>query len=166
MNPSIPTFCKRLSMSLLLCSAVLATPVFAHSDEYLDTVPGKHGGQLRMAGPWHFELVLDKQADGSKAMPVTLYLTDHGDQPIATQGAVSKVTIISQNKPVQVTLTAKAPNLLVGEAVYKAEPELKAVVQLTLNGESQNARFTPLKPVPAKAETHQHADAKGEHHHH
>ena len=166
MNRSIQTLCKQLSMSLVLVSAVAATSVFAHSDEYLETVGGKHGGQLRMAGPWHFELVLDKQADGSKAVPVPVYLTDHGDQPIATQGAESKVTIISQNKPVQVTLTAKAPNLLVGEAVYKAEPELKAVVQLTLNGESQNARFTPMAKTPAKAESHQHDATAGEHHHH
>jgi hypothetical protein len=166
MHRSIRTWCQRLSLSVLLASAIAATSVFAHSNEYLDTVAGKHGGQLRMAGPWHFELVLDKQADGSKAMPVTVYLTDHGDQPIATQGAVSKVTIISQNKPVQVTLTTKAPNLLVGEAVYKAEPALKAVVQLTLNGESQNARFTPMANKPAKAESHQHDAAAGEHHQH
>lgn len=134
----------------------------AHTDDYLDSVGGKHGGQLRMAGPWHFELVLDKTADGQKPAPVTVYLTDHGDNAIATTGASSKITIISNNKPVQVQLTEKAPNMLVGEAVYKAQPELKAVVQLTLKGESQNARFAPF----AKPATEQPKQDEGHHHHH
>lgn len=145
-----------------LVGMVLSAPVRAHTDDYLDTVGGKHGGQLRMAGPWHFELVLDKTADGQKSAPITVYLTDHGDNAIATSGAHSKITIISNNKPVQVQLTEKAPNMLVGEAVYKAQPELKAVVQLTLKGESQNARFTPFaKPV---AEQPKHDE--GHHHQH
>lgn len=165
MDRSIRTIYRSLGLSLVFGATMLVTPASAHTDEYLDSVPGKHGGQVRMAGPWHFELVLDKQADGSKPAAVTVYLMDHGNQPIATQGANSKITIISQNKPVQVELTAKAPNVLVGEAVYKAEPGLKAVVQLMLNGEAQNARFTPMAKDAASAES-QHDHASSEHHHH
>lgn len=164
----------KLSRWLFTSMAVLAlsSNVQAHTDEYLDTLTGDHGGQIRMAGPWHFELVLDKTADGSKAMPVTVYLTDHGNQAIATEGGVAKITIISQQKPVQVSLQAKAPNLLVGEAVYKAEPALKAVVQLELTEQSHNARFTPFAPKPAAKPAehehkheHEHKEA-AEHHHH
>lgn len=156
------TVYRTMIATATLVGMVLSAPVRAHTDDYLDTVGGKHGGQLRMAGPWHFELVLDKTADGQKPAPITVYLTDHGDNAIATSGASSKITIISNNKPVQVQLTEKAPNMLVGEAVYKAQPELKAVVQLTLKGESQNARFTPFaKPV---AEQPKHDE--GHHHQH
>lgn len=154
------TLMQRVMAVLAVASVLGSTVANAHSDDYLDTVPGKHGGQLRMAGPWHFELVLDAKADGKTAAPVTLYLTDHANNDIASTGATAKITIISNNKPVQVQLTAKAPNLLVGEALYKAQPELKAVVQLTLAAETQQARFTPFAKPAAKPH------AAGEAHHH
>jgi len=32
-------------------------PALAQTNEYLDTIDGEHGGQLRMSGAYHFELV-------------------------------------------------------------------------------------------------------------
>ncbi len=37
--------------------ALVAGGAKAHDDAYLDTVKAPHGGQLRMAGVHHFELV-------------------------------------------------------------------------------------------------------------
>jgi len=67
------------SMATVLLGAVLALaqPVGAHTDDYLDTIATPHGGQLRMAGPYHLELV-------AKDKELILYVTDHGDNPIRT----------------------------------------------------------------------------------
>ena len=30
---------------------------WSHTDEYFDTVDAPHGGQMRMAGPYHMEII-------------------------------------------------------------------------------------------------------------
>lgn len=39
-------------------AVLLATPAFAHDDATLDAMAAPHGGQLRMSGAYHLELVL------------------------------------------------------------------------------------------------------------
>lgn len=46
-------------------------------------VRAPHGGQLRMAGAYHIELVLARDARGGKPAPVKVYLSDHGGSKIA-----------------------------------------------------------------------------------
>ena len=47
------------SMATVLISATLAVslPAGAHTEEYFDSIDAPHGGQMRMAGPYHLELV-------------------------------------------------------------------------------------------------------------
>ena len=63
--------------ALCLVAAACIQPTYAHTDDYLDTVPGAHGGQLRMGGAYHFELVVSPTATADKASVVKVYLTDH-----------------------------------------------------------------------------------------
>ena len=55
--------------TLVVAAGLLSSAAFAHTDEYLDTVVGPNGGQLRMAGAYHFELVLVKDAKAARAAP-------------------------------------------------------------------------------------------------
>jgi len=69
---------------------VLATgamSVHAHDDAYLDTQQAPHGGQLRMAGAYHLELVVDKSTPQAADKPVVVYVTDHAGQKVSTEGA-------------------------------------------------------------------------------
>ena len=61
---------------LLLCIAIFMSASFvaAHTDEYLDTVEGAHGGQIRMSGAYHFELVVDV---GHHHTGIKVYLGNH-----------------------------------------------------------------------------------------
>ena len=59
-------------------AGLLATGgAYAHTDEYLDTQTAPHGGQLRMAGALHFELVISKDNPQPQNNPVVVYVTDH-----------------------------------------------------------------------------------------
>ncbi|HNC42384.1 MAG TPA: hypothetical protein PK522_11420, partial [Nitrosomonas sp.] len=60
---------------------------WAHSEEQLKSVETPHGRQLRMAGPFHLELV-------AKDNELTLYITDHGNKPIGSAGGQGKANII------------------------------------------------------------------------
>ncbi|WP_339941453.1 hypothetical protein, partial [Undibacterium luofuense] len=67
----------------------ISSSAWAHDDKYFDSVKSPHGGQTRMAGPYHFELVLKAGADDKQASAVQVYVTDHAGKPISTKGATA-----------------------------------------------------------------------------
>ncbi len=151
-------------MKELICGALLlfmvitlSGPVSAHTDEYLDTLEAPHGGQLRMAGPFHLELV-------TKEGELLIYVTDHMDKEISTKGGSGKANVISENgDKVSIDLKPFLGNLMKGKGDFKITPETIVSVFLALEGhETQGARFTPLAPKAAGG-----ADSKNvDHHHH
>lgn len=124
--------------SILGVGLGLALPcaVIAHDDATLDAMESPNGGQVRMAGPYHFELVLGENA-------VSVFLTDHGDAPVPSEGVRGNVILMSGGR----TTIAVAPvdsNRLAGEGAFEKQPDMKAVVSLTFpDGETWQARFTP-----------------------
>ena len=158
---------KTMATVLLGAALTLSLPAWAHTDEYLDTIAAPHGGQLRMAGPYHLELVARDKA-------LVLYVTDHGDNPIATDGGVGKATLqIGKAKAkTTVKLEAAGENVFKGSGEFTLKPQSVIVVFLKLPGqEAQSARFTPLKPKakPAAAQkpaSKPAADSHSGHHHH
>lgn len=158
------------SIATILLGAVLALslPAWAHTDDYLDTLAAPHGGQLRMAGPYHLELV-------AKDKELVLYVTDHGDNPIATEGGVSKATVQLGTAKARTTvkLEPAGDNVFKGGGEFTVKPQSVIVVFVKLpEQEAQSARFTPLKPkAKAKAATKKPgtsqpaADGHSGHHH-
>ncbi len=152
--------------ALCLTAAAMAQPAYAHSDEYLDTVPGAHGGQLRMGGAYHFELVVSPTATADKASVVKVYLTDHAGVVAKNSGMKAQLLLKTSGKPVLVKLTADGENVLQGNAAFTASPELQATLAVTFaDNTSAQMNFQPLKPKPA-AEPHQHDGAHDEEHVH
>jgi hypothetical protein len=129
----------------LLVAALLGVGgASAHDDAYLDTLPAPNGGQVRMAGAYHYELVLAKDGTDAKERPVVVYVTDHAGQAIPTAGASGTATILSGKAKVAATLTPDGDNRMKGAAEYAATPGMKAVVSIALVGkEPEQARFTP-----------------------
>ena len=148
-----------LTLAAWTTCALLAAPLaHAHDDAYLDTQTAPHGGQLRMAGPSHYELVLVKDSKAAQANPVVVYVTDHAGTKVPTAGASGSVTLLSGKTKASTPLKPDGDNKLVGEAVYASSPDLKAVVRIKLAGQDeQQARFTPFAPrASAAAEHHDH----------
>ena len=72
----------------VLSVMILALPLSAgaHTDEYFESVQAPHGGQLRMTGPYHMELL-------AKDGELTVYVTDHADNIIGVDGGLAKATV-------------------------------------------------------------------------
>lgn len=135
------------TLAVALLSATMATPALAHDDAYLDTVKAPHGGQLRMAGPIHMELVLSKEPLEAKDKPIAVYVTDHAGNKQSTTGATGTITILYGKTKVSAPLTPDGDNKLRAQAVYASTPDLKAIVSVTMSKqEAQQARFTPVRP--------------------
>ena len=132
------------SLATVLISATLAVslPVAAHTEQHFDTINTPHAGQMRMAGPYHLELV-------AKEKEIVLYVTDHGDNNVPTEGGVGKASIqVGKAKSkTSIKLEPAGDNVLKGTGDFSVTPETVIIVFLKLpEHEAQSARFTPLKP--------------------
>jgi len=173
------TTLSKLTKVTTLLAMVAAGAVQAHTDEYLDTIVGPNGGQLRMAGAYHFELVVVKNSSEAKTNPIKVFVMDHADTPVSSAGATATLMLVAGKQKAKVELSPEGNNALVGEAVYASVADMKVVVNVTMPGQSvQTAKFEPLKPTAAAAKEHdhhshdQHDDHEkhqhkaDEHHHH
>ena len=147
---------------MMLGATLLASNVMAHDDDTLDKMKTPNGGQARMAGMYHFELLMNKDSKGNKEEKFTVFVTDHAWTKFSTKGATGTATILSGKNKSTVALTVGEDNQLIGMAKYVAKPDLKVVLAISMNGKpAEQAKFTPFKVV--KAEEHKHDD--GAHHH-
>jgi hypothetical protein len=135
---------KRLTTALL--ALALATPAIAHDDATLDAMESPNGGQVRMAGPYHFELVL-----GTNELSV--YLSDHGNTPVPSAGVSGSVILLSGGRTT-LDLNPVGDNRLTGQGTFATTQDMKAVVLLTFpDGNAWQARFTPGDPRPGQSAT-------------
>jgi hypothetical protein len=136
---------------------LLGVPAWAHDDATLDAQAAPHGGQLRMAGPQHYELVVVRDSATARDNAIAVYVTDHAGTKIATAGATGSVTVLAGKRKATAELKPDGDNGLKGSAVYASTPDLKAVVSITLAGQpAQQARFTPLAKAAPAAAANQH----------
>ena len=149
---------KTLFLAAATSAFMLASQgVLAHSDEYLDTQKAANGGQLRMAGVYHFELVIAKDSKEAKENPVLVHVTDHAGAKIPTAGASGTATILSGKTKVTTTLLPDGDNRMKGTATYAANPNTKVVLSITLPGKpAEQARFTPLAAPMVEHMEHKH----------
>ena len=158
------------SRAITLLAAVLlaGTSMFAgaHDEAYFDSKESAHGGQTRMAGPYHLELV-------AKDNEIVLYVMDHADRALSTAGGGGKATVqVAKVKDkTSVKLEPAGDNMLKGTGGIGVSPETVVTVFVDLPGQEVTAaRFTPFKPI-AKTAGKENApvpptDSKDAHSHH
>ena len=138
----------------------------AHTEEYFDSRDSLHGGQVRMTGPYHLELVArDKE--------IVLYVADHADSKLSTDGGSGKATVQTgkDKTKTSIKLEQAGDNILKGTGDSSVTPETVITVFVALPGqEAYSARFTPLKPKAklgkkAKDINPQENSHDGHHHH-
>jgi hypothetical protein len=155
-----------VSIIAAVCAAtmIFIQPVWAHTDEQLDTMPSPHGGQVRAAGPYHLELV-------AKDGELVLHVTDHIGQEISTDGGEGKANI-QQGKTgskLTIKLEPSQHHLLKGSGEFQINPETVIVAFIKLpEKDAYAARFTPLKPKSAGKvkKVGEHHDHDHDDHHH
>ena len=145
------------SIAVLAGLTFAAGAALAHDDAYLDTQKAPNGGQLRMAGPYHYELVVVKGVNDVKENPVVVYVTDHAGQKVPTAGASGTATILAGKLKATATLQPDGDNRMKGVAKYVSSPDMKVVVSVTLAGkQTEQARFTPIVVAKDTHTDHKH----------
>lgn len=135
---------KTLKTTALALALICLPAAQAHDDATLDAMPSPHGGQVRMSGPYHFELVAGQNQ-------LTVYVTDHAMQPVVAEGVTGNAIVLSGEKAT-IPLKAAGGNVVKGEGAFQAGPEMKVVVSLTFPDANQwQARFTPWEKMQAAA---------------
>ena len=136
---------------------ILSPPVWSHTDEYFDSVNAPHGGQMRMAGPYHLEIVV-------KDKEVVLYVTDHAARKINIDGGISKAIFQTGKTKTSINLKPACDNILKGTGEFLVTPETVIVVFIKLpEQEAQAARFAPLKPAELSNENKQSLEQRDSH---
>jgi hypothetical protein len=138
---------KSLATVFITVTLAVSLPAAAHTEEYFDSIAAPNGGQMRMAGPYHLELV-------TKDKEILLYVADHSDKKIGTEGGVGKASIqLGKGKPKSsIKLEPAGDNMLKGTGDFTVTPETTIVTFIKLpDQEAQSARFTPLKPKAKSA---------------
>jgi hypothetical protein len=138
----------------------------AHDEAYFDSRESAHGGQTRMAGPYHLELV-------ARDREIVLYVMDHADQDLSIHGGRGKATVQAARgkDKTHIKLEPAGDNMFKGTGDFAVMPGTVVAVFLELPGqEATTARFTPLQArarTARKANTPKpQAGGKGEDHHH
>ena len=155
---------KSIIASVLTIPLIIIQPVWAHTDEQLDTMSSPHGGQVRAAGPYHLELAV-------KDRELVLYVTDHAGQEIKTDGGEGKANIQhgKAGSKITVKLEPSQNNMFTGRCDSQINPETVIVVFIKLpEQDAYAARFTPLKPksVGEEKKADDHHDHADQHMHH
>ena len=124
-----PVLARFIGAATLLAALLAPCAAVAHSNEYLATIKGAHGGMLRMAEMYHFELVLSRGG-------AHIWVTDHGDVPQATQGAGGSLRLLSNGGAFNVVLVPAGHNELVGkDARIQLLPGLRGILTVTMKNE-------------------------------
>lgn len=143
----------------LAAAAVLlafsAPAAFAHDDAYLATQKAPNGGRLRVAGPYHYELVTDRSAPEAAGRAILVYVTDHAGAPVATQGAQGVAHVLAGKEGASVPLAPDGGNRMKGLAPRPLTGDAKVVVSITIPGsQPAQARFAS-EPAHAPAPMHE-----------
>lgn len=133
-----------LSRFLTPLLLVLATAAHAHDNSYFDNNPSPHGGQVRMAGPFHLELTLEQEA-------LRVYVMDHANQPKASQELDASAVILDNSGKTRLQLVPGEGNALEGDLGngFELTPDTLVMLMLkTPDGKQYQARFTPGSYTP------------------
>lgn len=124
---------KAAALALALSAAalpVLSMPAKAHAPKV-----GHHGGPQANGGSYHVEIV-------PKDTVLDVYLRDHGDNPVATNGFKATALFVIDGKPQRIVLEPGGDNRLTGTSPVALPAEPKGAVQIIApNGSTASARF-------------------------
>lgn len=119
--------------------------VHAHDPATLDGLPSAHGGQVRMAGPFHIELVILGRAAAQRDRLVLVYLQNHMFQDVSSNGLKGIAKILDGQRVTTVSLVPIETNGFSGKGAFDINPSVTAEISITdTDGEVWSATYTPF----------------------
>jgi hypothetical protein len=132
-----------IATTLLL--GVAATPVHAHDPATLDGLPSAHGGQVRMAGPFHIELVILGRQAAQKDRFILVYLQNHMFEDVSSNGLKGVARFLEGQRVTTVNLSPIETNGFSGRGAFDIDPSVTAEVSITdKDGQVWSATYTPF----------------------
>jgi hypothetical protein len=130
--------------TMLLLGMTLA-PVHAHDPAALDSLPSVHGGQVRMAGPFHVELVILGREAAQTDRLVLVYLQDHMFEDVSSDGLKGIARFLDGQRVTTVSLIPIEANGFSGRGAFDINPSVTAEISITdKDGEAWSATYTPF----------------------
>jgi len=119
--------------------------VRAHDPATLDSLPSVHGGQVRMAGPFHVELVVLGLEAAQTDRLVLIYLQNHMFQDVSSAGLKGIARFMDGQRVTTVNLIPIESNGFSGRGAFDVNPSVTAEVSITdKDGEAWSAIYTPF----------------------
>jgi hypothetical protein len=132
---------ETLLVSTLLIALSLA---WAHDDTTLDAMKSPNGGQVRMAGAYHFELLIPPAGEAAAGTTLLVFVTDHAGAKVPTNSAAGSATLLIAGKKTTIPLAPAGENRMRGQGSFPAAADMKVLVSIKLSERSPElARFTP-----------------------
>jgi hypothetical protein len=120
-------------------------PVQAHDPATLDGLPSVHGGQVRMAGPFHVELVILGRAAAQRDRLVLVYLQNHMFEDVSSDGLKGIAKFLDGQRATTVSLVPIEANGFSGKGAFDINPSVTAEVSITdKDGKVWSATYTPF----------------------
>jgi hypothetical protein len=112
--------------------AALAMSGWVHDEPTLAKFDRPNGGQLRMAGKYHYELLVAPASAQAREAPVTVFVTDLEGNKIPTEGATGSVAFVGSRPETTIVLRPAGGNAMKGDGTYLSTPAIDAVVSIEL----------------------------------
>ena len=136
---------KKLIVATALLFGMIFAPVHAHDPATLDSLPSSHGGQVRMAGPFHIELVILGRESAQKDRLVLVYLQNHMFEDVSSRGLKGIARFLDGQRVTTVSLIPIDANSFSGKGAFDINPSVTAEVSITDNdGKVWSATYTPF----------------------
>jgi hypothetical protein len=110
----------KLGSILFPALIMFSAAAFAHAPKV-----GVNGGPQTNAGAYHVEMVI-------KDRTLAVYLRDHGDKPVATEGFGGTAILVIEGKSERINLTPGGDNRLTGTSTVPLPVAPTGVVRLTI----------------------------------
>jgi hypothetical protein len=135
---------KAIVATTLLIGMTL-NAVHAHDPATLDSLPSIHGGQVRMAGPFHVELVILGREGAQRDRFILVYLQDHFFNDTSSAGLKATVKFIDGPHATTVNLIQIGGNGFSGTGSFDINPSVTAEISvIDTHGELWSASYTPF----------------------
>ena len=136
---------RRILLFAILRIALGASGLLAHDDETLDRMPAPHGGQVRMAGRYHVELVLEPTR-------IRVFFTSHAGAEVAAPSGAASVKLVSGGEERTLALEVLSESVLGIDGSFPFVPGMTVEVSVE-RGENAPlvVRFAPRGYLGATA---------------
>lgn len=123
---------------MLRCACAVALLLLPAAASAHSNLNGPHGGDVEDAnpGPDHIETA-------AKGSTLSVFITDQDGNPSPAAGVTGSAVVLVNKVKTPVTLAPVSGNQLQGTGDFTAGPDMRVLVTLTIDGETQRALFSP-----------------------